>query len=160
MIKQTEKTKTTQIFNEFSTQVGEMKTTYKRMHNGVKIHSSKNAADLLRIFYADDMDSRENFRVIYLQRNNTVICTNLIGIGAETSCVASTQEIIRGALLCKAQAIILSHNHPSGETKPSQADKDMTDKIKAAAKFFDIAVLDHVILTSETYFSFADEGLL
>ncbi len=70
------------------------------------------------------------------------------------------ESYLAAAIKVAAVSIILCHNHPSGNLKPSRADEELTMKIKEAAKYFDIKVLDHIILTSEGYFSFADEGLL
>jgi DNA repair protein RadC len=74
--------------------------------------------------------------------------------------VADPRIILKRALEHDATAIILCHNHPSGSLKPSKADEDLTYKIKEAARYFDIQVLDHIIVSDEGYYSFADEGLL
>lgn len=74
--------------------------------------------------------------------------------------VADPRVIMQFALLSNATQLILCHNHPSGNLKPSKADEELTAKIKMAASYFDVKVLDHIILSSEGYFSFADEGLL
>jgi DNA repair protein RadC len=83
-----------------------------------------------------------------------------VSSGGVTGAVADPKLIFTAALRVNAVSIILSHNHPSGSLKPSRADEELTQKIKGAGNFLDIKVLDHVILTSESYFSFADEGLL
>jgi len=77
-----------------------------------------------------------------------------------TGTVADPTLILAAALKGGAVNIILCHNHPSGNLKPSVADEQLTAKIKKAAQYFDIKVLDHIIITSESYYSFADEGLL
>jgi DNA repair protein RadC len=83
-----------------------------------------------------------------------------ISSGGLSGTVADVRIIMQAALKSNACSIILSHNHPSGNLIPSEADKDLTKKIREAGKFLDIPALDHLIITSETYFSFADEGLM
>ena len=74
--------------------------------------------------------------------------------------VMDPRLILKQALMDGASKIILAHNHPSGNLQPSEADKNITNKIKESAKLMDIALLDHLIITQQSYFSFADEGLL
>jgi len=74
--------------------------------------------------------------------------------------VADPRMILRKALEEKAVSLILCHNHPSGNLRPSHADKELTQKIREAARYFDISVLDHIIVSNEGYFSFADEGIM
>jgi DNA repair protein RadC len=83
-----------------------------------------------------------------------------ISTGGFAGTVADPKVIFSIALKACASSIILSHNHPSGNLKPSQADLNLTRKIKSGGELLDIAVLDHIILTSDSYFSFADEGIL
>jgi DNA repair protein RadC len=83
-----------------------------------------------------------------------------VSSGGITGTVADPRIILKKALEEEAVSLILCHNHPSGSLKPSRADEELTLKIKEASKFFDIKVLDHVIVSSEGYFSFADEGLI
>jgi len=153
-------TKTTRVLIEDykGNAVGEMVNTYKRIADStVKITSSKDAFNVLHPQFEEMVDTREEFRVLYMSRANAVICSNLISIGDESQCIVSVQEIIRGALMCKAQGIIIAHNHPSGATNPSEADKRITKQIKQAAELFNIPVLDHLILSRNSYFSFSDE---
>ncbi len=126
----------------------------------IKITSSIDAFNVLQTQFEEMVDTREEFRALYISRANEVICCNLISIGDESHCIVSVQEIIRGALMCKAQGIILAHNHPSGATNPSEADKRITKQIKQAAELFNILVLDHLILSRNSYHSFSDEGEL
>ena len=102
----------------------------------------------------------KQFKVLYLNRGNKVIAIYELSTGGLTGTVADPRLVYVTALKLNATAIILSHNHPSGNLNPSNADKMLTEKIKAAGKMLDIHVSDHIILTSEAYFSFADEGLL
>ena len=83
-----------------------------------------------------------------------------VSSGGITGTVADPRLILAAAIKSLAVAIVLAHNHPSGNLKPSQADEQLTAKIKEAAKYHDINVLDHIIVTPDAYYSFADEGLL
>jgi DNA repair protein RadC len=102
----------------------------------------------------------EVFAVMYLNRANKVNHFEIISEGGITGTVADPRVILRKALEQDAVNIILCHNHPSGSLKPSKADEQLTTKIKEGARFLDIAVLDHIIVSEDGYYSFADEGLL
>jgi DNA repair protein RadC len=107
-----------------------------------------------------DDPSKENFMVAYLNQGNKIIKMERISIGGITSTMADPKVIFKNALLKEATAIMLCHNHPSGVAKPSAEDKQLTKKIIAAGKIFDINVLDHLIIGENSYFSFAEEGLM
>jgi DNA repair protein RadC len=102
----------------------------------------------------------EVFAVIFLNRANKINHFNIISEGGITGTVADPRIILKKALEEDAVSIILCHNHPSGSLKPSRADEELTLKIKEAAKYFDIKVLDHIIVGDDGYYSFADEGIL
>lgn len=102
----------------------------------------------------------EVFAVIFLNRANKVNHFQIISEGGMTGTVADPRVILKKALEEDAVSLILCHNHPSGSLKPSRADEELTQKIKEAAKYFDIKVLDHVIVSEDGYYSFADEGIL
>ena len=102
----------------------------------------------------------ESFVVVYLNRANTIIRQEIISEGGITGTVADPRIILKKALDHHAVSIILCHNHPSGNLKPSKADEQLTNKIKNAAAFLDIQVMDHIIVSEEGYYSFADEGLM
>lgn len=104
--------------------------------------------------------SHEVFGVLYLNRANKVNHFELISQGGITGTVADPRIILRKALEEEAVSLILCHNHPSGNLKPSRADELLTQKIKEAALLLDIRVLDHIIVSDQGYFSFADDGLL
>ena len=97
---------------------------------------------------------------MYLNRANNIIRQELISEGGITGTVADPRIILKKALDHHAVSIILCHNHPSGNLKPSKADEQLTNKIKTAAAFLDIQVMDHIIVSEEGYYSFADEGLI
>lgn len=125
------------------------------------IKCSHDIAEVCRIaFDADKIDWVESFIVCGLSRSNKVIGFYKVSQGGVTGTVCDPRVIMQFALLSNATQLILCHNHPSGNLKPSKADEELTAKIKMAASYFDVKVLDHIILSSEGYFSFADEGLL
>ena len=102
----------------------------------------------------------EVFAVIFLNRANKINDFKIISEGGITGTVADPRIILKKALEQDAVSIILCHNHPSGSLKPSRADEELTTKIKEAAKYFDIKVLDHLIVSDDGYYSFADDGIL
>ncbi len=102
----------------------------------------------------------EVFAVLFLNQANKVNHFEIISEGGITGTVADPRIILKKALAENAVNIILCHNHPSGSLKPSRADEELTQKIKEAAKFLDITVMDHIIVSEAGYYSFADEGLL
>jgi len=104
--------------------------------------------------------NHEVFGVLFLNRANKVNHFEIISEGGITGTVADPRIILKKALEENAVSIILCHNHPSGSLKPSRADEELTSKIKEAAKYLDIRVLDHLIVSDTGYYSFADEGLL
>jgi DNA repair protein RadC len=122
------------------------------------VSTSSEIARYLQIKLKDQR--REVFAVMFLNRSNKVNHFEIISEGGITGTVADPRVILRKALEEDAVNIILCHNHPSGNLKPSRADEELTNKITAAARFLDIKVLDHIIVSEDGYYSFADEGLL
>jgi DNA repair protein RadC len=104
--------------------------------------------------------AQEVFAVLFLNQANRIIHFETVSSGGLTGTVADPRVILKKALDEQAVSIILCHNHPSGSLHPSQADRELTNKIREAARFFDIKLLDHIIVSTEGYLSFADEGLL
>jgi len=102
----------------------------------------------------------EEFWIVYLNNSNKVIQKNQLSKGGITGTLVDVRLALKTALEVGATGIILAHNHPSGTLKPSDADKQLTKKLKIAAESLDIKVLDHLIITENAYFSFADESLL
>lgn len=126
--------------------------------NNTKITGSK---DVFNIFYPLLGDlPHEEFWILLVNRSNRVIDKIRISQGGVAGTIVDMKLILKQAILKLASGIILCHNHPSGNTKYSREDKEITEKIKNAAKFVDISVLDHVIVADIDYLSFADEGLL
>ncbi len=121
-----------------------------------KISSSK---DVFEIFQSDVADSQyEEFWILLLNRANKIMKKVKISDGGVSGTVADPKRIFRAALDNMASAIILCHNHPSGNITPSNADVKLTTKIVKGAEYFDIAVLDHIIIGDEKFYSFADDG--
>ncbi|MBX2933852.1 MAG: JAB domain-containing protein [Ferruginibacter sp.] len=125
------------------------------------IKSSKNSYEiLLKVWDENKIEMLEEFKVLLLNRANRVTGVYEASAGGITGTVADPRLILAAAIKSLSVSIILGHNHPSGNLKPSRADEELTCKIKEAAKYHDIRVLDHIIVTNEGYYSFADEGLL
>lgn len=126
-----------------------------------KIDCSKDVYELLRGNWDENkIEFIEQFKVMLLNRANRVLGIVEISTGGVSGTVADPKVIFGAALKAAAVSIILAHNHPSGNLKPSQSDIALTQKFAAAGAFLDIAVLEHIILTSEGYLSFVDEGLM
>lgn len=122
------------------------------------IHNSQEIAEYLKVLLKDY--NYEVFAVIFLNRANKIKHFEIVSRGGITGTVADPRLILKKAIEEEATSIILSHNHPSGNLTPSKADEEITTKIKLAACYLDIKVLDHIIVSDAGYFSFADEGIL
>ncbi len=120
--------------------------------------SSKDIAQFLKAKF--EFHKHEVFAVVFLNRSNKINHFEIVSEGGITGTVADPRIILRKALEHEAVSIVLCHNHPSGNLKPSRQDEELTNKIKLAAQYFDIKVLDHIIVSNEGYYSFADEGML
>ncbi|MBU2928740.1 RadC family protein [Winogradskyella psychrotolerans] len=123
-----------------------------------KITSSRSVFNVMQPIIGDL--PHEEFWILYLNNSNKVIKKNQLSKGGITGTLVDVRLVLKNALEVGAIALILCHNHPSGTLKPSQADKDITKKLKVAAQSLDISVLDHLIITENAYFSFADENLM
>ncbi len=127
------------------------------------ISTAHEAMTIARKFFPEEtIHLQERFIAMYLNRANRIIGIYLVSIGGITGTVADTRLILGVALKTAAVGIILAHNHPSGNLKPSRVDEDLTRRIKEAAQYMDITVLDHLILgpLDDDYYSFADKGIL
>ncbi len=123
-----------------------------------QIRSSKDGYNVIAPILMDLQ--HEEFWILLLNRANRVMQKVQISTGGVAGTVVDAKIIFKKALEYSASSIILSHNHPSGNTQPSQADIDITRKLKMAGKTLDISVLDHLIITDRGYYSFADEGMM
>lgn len=126
----------------------------------IKLVSSVDSYNVIKKFYFDDIDIFESFFILCLNRNNQTIAYAKISQGGVAGTVVDIKIIAKYAIDCLASSVILAHNHPSGNLAPSNEDKLITQKIKEGLKMLDIQVMDHVILTSDGYYSFADNGNL
>lgn len=142
--------------------VKEIKPTYKRTNICVeKINSSSKSVEILRkIFDENTIDFQENFFVLFLDRGNKIVNFCHLSKGGVSGTVVDVRHLLSNAINTNASSVILSHNHPSGQLHPSENDKSITRKIREALRFFDVSLLDHIIITNDSYFSFADEGVL
>ncbi len=123
-----------------------------------KILSSRDAFEIMHPLLSDN--NYEEFWIITLNRGNMVKRTLRISEGSLAGTVADPKKIFKLALEDNAASVILCHNHPSGNLTPSKKDNEITQKCKSAGLFLDLPVLDHIIIGTDNYFSFADEGLL
>jgi len=142
-------------------QVSELKIAYKnkQTHN-VAITFSESAERVFRKHWNDELELCESMYLLVLDRQNVVQGIKLISIGGLSSTVCDPKKVFQTALLSNSSSIILAHNHPSGALKPSTTDIKLTQKIKQGAELLDLTLLDHIILTPNSYYSFADEGMI
>lgn len=142
--------------------VNEIKLSYSRKGNCERsVSSSVDAVDIFREHFDDEeIDYRESFFALYLNQANKVLGIKKISECGISSTLVDVRIIMQAALLCNASGIIVAHDHPSGNLKPSGCDIKMTAQIKEAAKILSMNLLDHVILTSDSHFSFADDGMM
>lgn len=138
-----------------------MELGIRRNAGGMKKEMVTQSGDIANFLRASlEHRQKEVFAVVFLNRGNKVTHLEIVSEGGITGVVADPRIIFKKALEHNATALILCHNHPSGNTRPSKADEAITQKIKQAAGLLDIQIMDHIIVSSEGYFSFADEGLL
>ena len=125
------------------------------MNYTVQIHTSGQAARLLRD-HLDDLDHEELW-ALYLDGQHRLINGQMLTKGTLTFTPIDARTVLKRALICDARAVILGHNHPSGNPKPSDSDITQTDHVRKACEVFDIDLVDHLIIAEDAYFSFADE---
>ncbi len=123
-----------------------------------RVRSSRDSYDALAPLIADL--PHEEFWILLLNRANQIIAREQISSGGTAGTVVDAKMIFLRALECRASALVLCHNHPSGMLKPSQADIELTRKLSQAGRTLDISVLDHLIVSEKGYYSFADEGMM
>jgi len=138
-----------------------VRIVYSKKHGDRKqITSSNDAYQILKTIWSKQIDTREEMIILLLDRSNSVLGYHVLSMGGITGTVADIRLLFSVALNSLATSVIMSHNHPSGNLNPSQQDKDLTRKVQDAGKLMDIQLLDHVIITNSSYYSFADEGLI
>jgi len=137
----------------------EVQVTYHTKELGPKIVSSRDAYEFLADRWPN-VDYCERMYVLLMNRNNNVLGVAFISEGSVGGTVADPKKIFQIALKANASGIIVAHNHPSSNLNPSQNDKKLTEKLKQAGMLLDLPLMDHIIITSTSYTSFADEGLI
>ena len=142
--------------------VSEIEVTYNTGNTPkIKIKSGEDAYNvLLDSWNLNTLELQEEFKVILLNRINEVLGIYSLSKGGITGTVVDQRLIFAVALKCNATGIILCHNHPSGNLKPSDADITLTKRIKKCADFMDITLIDHLIITKNNFYSFSTEGKL
>ena len=142
--------------------IGEVELSYKS--NFRSLHKATCSEDayryLLSTYREGTICYKEYFKVLFLNQANQILGYTLISEGGITETCADVRVILQAALLTNSVAIILAHNHPSGNLKPSKQDMEITKQVKDAAQLMRIKVLDHLIISDAGYYSLADEGLL
>lgn len=150
--------------NTITHQIGEVQLSYNKKFSlpfDNLIKSSDDASKVIRrIIPESQINYREHFYGLYLNNRNEVIGYHLISVGGITATIVDIRILLQGALLCNSVATLIFHNHPSSNAYPSKADISLTDKISKAFETIDIKLLDHIIITEDNYYSFADNGKL
>lgn len=150
--------------NLIPAQVAEIKLSYSLPLKASRLPKVSISHDAKEFFFQswdlNKIEFVEQFKVMLLNRANKVLGILEISSGSSTGTIADPKLIFAGALKANASSVILAHNHPSGNLSPSQSDIDLTRKVREGGKLLEIAVIDHIILTRESYYSFADEGIL
>lgn len=144
--------------------VSEIELVYKsriKASERPQIKSSKEAYNLLRSTWDQGkIEYFEQFKILFLNHSFKVLGLYEMSSGGITGTIVDLRMIFSAALKANATSIMIAHNHPSGNTRPSDADKHMTAKIRQAGELLDIKLMDHIIITSESYYSFIDNGAL
>lgn len=148
--------------HHLQTQVSEIKISYNpNFTENYRIENSKQTYELMLNGWDENtLQMQEEVKLLLLNRNNRVLGVFQLAKGGLTGCVVDVRIILSIALKTLATGLILVHNHPSGNLKPSKADLDITKKLKNSCDLLDISLLDHLIITKQDYFSFAENGLL
>lgn len=149
---------------EKSPNLAEVAISYRtkvKASDRAKITSSRDAFEIFKQLYdVNTVEHHEVFIMLMLNRANRVLGWAKISQGGIAGTVVDVRIVFQHAILANASGIVISHNHPSGETVPSEPDKLITKKMRDGGKLLDVALLDHIIFTPENYYSFSDEGLI
>ncbi len=149
--------------NDLIPQMSEIEISYSpaiKPSQMAKISCSRDAENIFRSIWSNDLNYRESFYALYLNRANRVLGYKLISLGGLSGTVVDVRCIYQVALKTLSSGILIAHNHPSGNSEPSDADIKITRKLKEAGALLDIQLLDHLSLFSDGYTSLADEGML
>lgn len=144
------------------TSIAEVRLSYKskvKPSDRPKVNGSEDAYQLFLDYWDDSITHVESMKVMLLNRTSRVLGIADLSTGGTNGCLVDIKVVFQYAIKANASSIILAHNHPSGNLKPSEADLSITRKVNDAAKFLDIQLLDHLILSPEDkYYSLSDEG--
>lgn len=145
--------------------LGEVEVSYKyhsTMHNRLHVKTPLEALDTLRhLYHTERMGIQEQFLVLFLNRANMVIGSCNLFAGSNSACIVDVKLILAVGLKLMANNVIISHNHPSGNLKPSEQDISLTKKIQCALEAVEMSLLDHLIVSPDfKYLAFSEEGLL
>ena len=143
-------------------EVSEISVSYSNTKKEkLKVKNSKESYTILLDSWDKNIiELQEEFKVLLLNRSNTVLGVYPLSKGGVSGVVVDAKLVFSVALKCNASSIIVAHNHPSENLTPSEADKLITRKLKTAGKYLDIALLDHLIITKDNYYSFKDNELI
>lgn len=143
-------------------EVSEIKISYSNKNPvKIKVTNSRIIYDLIiNQWNPDIIEYQEEVKVVYLNKANIVLGVFDLSKGGISGSIVDIRVILGIALKCNSTSVIIAHNHPSGNLKPSDADRTITKNLKEACKLLDISLLDHLIVTKSDYFSFSDEGIL
>lgn len=148
-------------YTEKELAVSEVSISYTPAEERIQIKCSRTASFVLRYLWDPQLlNVQEQFYALFLNRANEVLCWRLIGTGNGKSCILDLKLI--GTIVCNtlAHAVIIAHNHPSGTLRPSGSDRAVTYKLERMLELFDVELIDHLIITRTSYYSFADKGLI
>ena len=149
--------------NLFTSNLSEIEIIYRnkvRLSDMEKVCGSRDTYEVLQRIWSSRIEHVEEFMLLCLNRANRVLGWARISQGGLSGTVADPKVIFQVALKSNACSIIIAHNHPSGNLQPSEADIHLTRKLKEVGTLLDLPVLDHLIISLEGYYSFADEGLI
>lgn len=148
-------------FQHYKDFLGELTVTYKRTNKLTSnITKSKDLETFIRPYFEECMDNHEEIMVIHLNNSNYILNVHHHSKGGTAGTVADAKLILQQALILKATSLVICHNHPSGTLKPSLADMNLTGKLKTGCEILDLRLLDSIIITRESYYSFMDQGVL
>jgi DNA repair protein RadC len=137
-----------------SLEISEAAQEYLRQYE-----SLTNSARVAEFFSFLRQESKEHFWSVHLSAKNRILCLDLVSVGSLSAAVVHPREVFKSALLSSASSMLFVHNHPSGETAPSNEDREITRRLKEAGELLGITVIDHLII-GDGYLSFADHGWL
>jgi len=125
------------------------------------VHASQDVYRIFKSLVGLAIETQEFMLFLFVNRRNEIIGYYKHTIGGQNSCIIEIKQVVSMALKCIATGVIMCHNHPSGTLVPSQADQEITEKLSKALKYYDISILDHLIITKDRgFYSFADKGIL